>query len=389
VATLVAILCSPWKLLRRAWYPTPSNARGRLRFYGGVLFALAFLALSAAQGQTTNYVLGTAELLVGPPAGSNSVVLAVGSQTNAWTAAPNAGWLHLNPANQNGIGSANVIFSYDANPGATRSGTLTIAGLGLTVTQAGSTYVAATPVTTLAYSEIAPIGTDGPYGLALDGAGNVYTTDGYSVSMWSAASGTTNSLNSSGLENPIQLAVDQLGNVYIADATAAAIFELPHAYVDPTARTETAAAGHDALPVVLPAVENLLPPFDPSSDQSWLTITGITNGVVSFSFAANLATNSRTAHVTLLGHSIPITQGVIGTAPILTSARTLGDGVLQFAFTNNPSATFTVLSATNLMLPLSNWTIVGAASNTGSGIFQFTSQPTTNDLQCFYRVRSP
>ena len=56
-------------------------------------------------------------------------------------------------ANQSGTGSTNVIFSYDANPDAKRSGTLTIAGQTLTVTQAGATYVAAPSVaTTLASS---------------------------------------------------------------------------------------------------------------------------------------------------------------------------------------------------------------------------------------------
>jgi len=48
-----------------------------------------------------------------------------------------------------------------------------------------------------------------------------------------------------------------------------------------------------------------------------------------------------------------------------------------------------VLATTNLSLPLSNWTVVGMASNTGPGQFQFTSQPTTNDSQLFYVVRSP
>ena len=95
------------------------------------------------------YSLGTTALLEGPAAGSDSVVLAVTPANGAWTATANAAWLHLSPANQSGTGSTNVIFSYDANPGATRSGTLTIAGQTLTVTQAGSTYVAAGPVTTL------------------------------------------------------------------------------------------------------------------------------------------------------------------------------------------------------------------------------------------------
>ena len=75
--------------------------------------------------------------LEGPGAGSDSVVLAVVPHSGVWTATTNATWLHLSPANQSGTGSTNVVFSYDANPGATRSGTLTIAGQTLTVTQAG------------------------------------------------------------------------------------------------------------------------------------------------------------------------------------------------------------------------------------------------------------
>ena len=135
--------------------------------------------ISALLGQTipvtqggSSYSLGTTTLLEGPAAGSDSVVLAVTPQTAAWTATANAAWLHLSPANQSGTGSTNVVFSYDANPGATRSGTLTIAGQTLTVTQAGSTYVAARTVTTLVSS-----GLNNPYGVAVDGAGNVYIAD--------------------------------------------------------------------------------------------------------------------------------------------------------------------------------------------------------------------
>src|ERR1700734_2651204 len=58
-------------------------------------------------------------------------------------------------------------------------------------------------------------------------------------------------------------------------------------------------------------------------------------------------------------------------------AQMLAKGVLQFVFTSSPSNSFTVLSATNLTLPLSNWTVVGIASNTASDVFQFTSQSTT------------
>jgi streptogramin lyase len=526
-----------------------------------LFLALAWLALTTAQAQTTTYALGTSALLVGPASGTNTVVLAVTPANGAWTATTNATWLHLTAANQSGTGSTNLVFSYDASPGATRSGTLTISGQTLTVTQAGSTYIAAEPVTTLVSppgaiptGELPPLGmavdgagnvysadnegsfgvfeieewevtnnidadlifghdyvqgvaVDGagnvylaaPYGntifewtggngamttlvssglnlpgdVAVDGAGNVYIADAgtNAIKEWTAVSSNVTTLVSSGLSNPSGVAVDAAGNVYIADSgnnaikewtaansnvtvlvssglndplgvavdgagnvyiedtgnsaikewTAAnsnvttlvssglssphglavdgagnvyiddtgtwEIKELPYAFVDPTARSESRGAGSDALPVVLPVTENLLAPFNPTSDQSWLTIGGITNGVVSFSFTATAS--NRTANITLLGQTIPITQGVPGTPPTLGSVQMLGKGILRFAFTNNPGAVFTVLSTTNLSLPLSDWTVAGTATNMASGLFLFTSPPTTNDAQRFYGVRSP
>src|SRR5208337_4417372 len=119
------------------------------------------------------YSLGTTDLLEGPAAGSDSVVLAVTPPSASWTASTNAPWLHLSTANQSGAGATNLVFSFDANPGATRAGTLTIAGLMLTVIQAGSSYVPAPgPVTTLVGS-----GLNEPYGVAVDGVGNVYIAD--------------------------------------------------------------------------------------------------------------------------------------------------------------------------------------------------------------------
>jgi len=415
-------------------------AHGYLRFCGGLILALTWLALSAAQAQTTNFALGATVLVVGPAAGTNSVVLGVTPATGAWTATTNAAWLHLSATNRSGIGSTNVIFSYDANSGATRSGTLTIAGQTLTVTQAGSTYVAAETLTTLVSSNlatplnlpqgvavdglgnvyiadlndnaikewtaanniVAPLvsaGLLGPFGVAVDGAGNVYINDAgnYAIKEWTEENSNVITLVSSGLrgvygsaagvavdsagnvyiadfgnssikewtaDNSIvttlvaypevvvpygvavdgagnvyiadshgsgllkwmaangilttllssesfffaDVAVDSAGNIYLADTENQAIEELPYAFVDPTPKLEGLAAGSDVLPAVLPPTENLLPPFAPTSDQSWLTVTGVTNGVVSFAFTANTGP-ARTANVTLLGQTIPITQG--------------------------------------------------------------------------------
>jgi len=484
----------------------------------------------------------------------DTVVLAATPPSAAWTVTNHTAWLHLGSGNQTGAGTVNLTFSYDANPGITRTGTLAVAGLTLSVIQAGSTYAAVSlPATVLVASGLrSPTGvavgprgnvyvadnnnaivrkwtatnntvttvtTNGlvtPSSVAVDGASNVYIADTTSgaITKWSAAGGTVSTLVSGGLNEPYGIAVDAAGNVYIADTldnavkewtvagntvvtlvsnglfhpfgvavdaagnvyiadygdnavkkwtaanqalttlvttndlsspagvavdgsgnvyiadsgdnaikkwTAAdntvtavatglsypfgvavdsadnvyiadtlnnAIKELPRAFVDPTAKTEVTAAGGDALPPVLPATENLFAPFAPSSDQPWLTISGITNGVVSFAFSDSGGTN-RAAHLTVLGQVIPVSQSGVVTPPALFGAVLPGDGTFQFAFRNNQGVTFTVLSATNLSLPLTNWTVVGSAAHVSPGLYQFNAPFDSNAPQRFYRVTSP
>jgi len=77
----------------------------------------------------------------------------------------------------------------------------------------------------------------------------------------------------------------------------------------------------------------------------------------------------------------------VATPPQLTNPTMLGD-TFQFAFTNTPGAPFTVFSTTNVALPLTNWTLRGAATETMPGQFQFTDPQATNSPQRFYRVQS-
>ena len=502
--------------------------------------------------EAAQFSLGTTNLLEGAETGTDSVLVAVNLATASWTAAANATWLHLGTSA--GIGPTNEVFTFDDNPGATRGGTITIAGQTLTVTQAGNTYVAA-PSLPIYYSSLGlslPCGVavDGtgnvyiadsdnnaikewvaasntvitlvssglnfPSGVAVDGAGNVYFTDSNNgavkewlavsnsvialvpsglsdpfgvavdragnvyiadygqglIMEWTAgnktlttlvsgvespggvavdisgnvyftstyygsmveelnrANGMVTTLASAGLNDPFGLAVDGSGNVYIADTfnatvkkwTAAdqtvttldsvdlnyingvavdgtgniyiadtdnqVIQELPHAFVDPTTRTEGPASGSDALPGVLPATENLTGPLAPTSDQLWLSINGVANGIISFSFTANTGA-SRTATLNVLGQSISVTQSAEVTVPVIGNPLSLGNGGFQFTFTNSPGATFTVHSSTNLSLPLADWPVVGTATNVSGDIFQFSTQSPAVDSQRFYRVSSP
>jgi hypothetical protein len=77
--------------------------------------------------------------------------------------------------------------------------------------------------------------------------------------------------------------------------------------------------------------------------------------------------------------------------PIITISNPvrLGSGAFQFNWTNLPGSSNDVLYSTNAAISLTNWTVLGGASEISSGYFQFTDTQATNSARRFYRVRSP
>jgi len=74
--------------------------------------------------------------------------------------------------------------------------------------------------------------------------------------------------------------------------------------------------------------------------------------------------------------------------PIFTALKMLKDGSFQFGFTNT-SGSVRILAATNLALPLSQWTVLGSVGPLLNGVYQFTDIQSTNYPQRFYRVIQP
>ena len=93
------------------------------------------------------------------------------------------------------------------------------------------------------------------------------------------------------------------------------------------------------------------------------------------------------AHVDI--GAVELQTAPAGNPPLLMNAAVQAGGALSFSFTNVPDAEFTVLAATNVALPLSDWTSIGYASQNPPGQFQFTDPGATNYPQRFYRVKSP
>jgi hypothetical protein len=90
--------------------------------------------------------------------------------------------------------------------------------------------------------------------------------------------------------------------------------------------------------------------------------------------------------------SIAIYPGlkVWSATPIELSNPTISPtGALQFSFIENPGLPFTVLATTNASSSLTNWTVVGNATEPTTGHYQFTDPQATNYTQRFYRLRSP
>ncbi|HEX4121865.1 MAG TPA: hypothetical protein VH619_14690 [Verrucomicrobiae bacterium] len=74
--------------------------------------------------------------------------------------------------------------------------------------------------------------------------------------------------------------------------------------------------------------------------------------------------------------------------PVLAAPVIPPSGQLTFQFAGNPKASYSVLAATNLLVPLTNWTVIGSATLVSNDLFQFVdTQPRTNSER-FYRLSS-
>lgn len=483
-----------------------------------------------------SYAVGTTSLLEPGAAGLDSVLIQVTGSPAAWTAGSNASWLHLSNGSTSGTATASVVFNFDANTGATRTGTLTLnpGSFTVTVTQAGASYlpgglitldgsqtgassiavdsagnlyliavdgssgiallkwtavnrqytalatelgstggVALDPSGNVYYSDplanavyqwnsttqqsttLISSGLNAPKALAVDAAGDVYIADSGGIEMWTAATQQLRTLTgltgagiavdssgnvyladfggnairqwnsssqqlvnivSSGLGNPTGVAVDAAGNLYIADsgnnsiklwsaateqvttlayqqsgnypgiavdgadnvfvAGSLGIQELVHGFIGPANITEPFNAGSDSL---LAAVPSNAPLNGPSSDQTWLTVTGVTSGVVGFNFTANNAPTARVAHIAAMGATVTVTQGG-NTASPGSIATTGGSGQSASAGTAFPAPLTAVVEDGNGN-PLSgvSVTFAGPAGGGPGATFSPSATVSTNN----------
>ena len=74
---------------------------------------------------------------------------------------------------------------------------------------------------------------------------------------------------------------------------------------------------------------------------------------------------------------------------VLANPVLLDSGAFQFDFVSMPGMSFSVFGSSNLTLALSNWSLLGQASESSPGQFQFVDFGAASNPVRYYRVRSP
>jgi hypothetical protein len=78
------------------------------------------------------------------------------------------------------------------------------------------------------------------------------------------------------------------------------------------------------------------------------------------------------------------------TAPTITLAGiTSGAGTFRFTFPNPDNVAWTVLATSDISQPMANWTVLGAATSVGGGVYQFTDTTATGVPIRYYRLSNP
>ncbi len=291
------------------------------RRVGGVIVGGQRSTVTQASGIVTppptpcTYAIAAVSFSAGATGGPGTVAVSAGSGC-AWTAVSSASWITIT-SGAAGTANGSVGFSVAANTGASRTGTLTIAGRAFTVTQAaaGGAPPPPPPPASCTYS-ISPSSKNvGALG-GVDGvqvstaSGCAWTASGGSgwILITSGASGTGNgTVNYSVVAN---LGAARTGTLAIAGQT----FTVTQAAVAPCSYSISPGTQKVEAPATTGSVSVTTAShctWTGVSNVSWITVTsgatGTGNGTVTFNIAANPG-KDRKGTLTVAGKTATVEQ---------------------------------------------------------------------------------
>ena len=253
------------------------------------------------------YTIGPPDVAIAAQGGTGTVAVST-SAGCAWAASSNAAWVTV-ASGASGIGNGPVAFSVAANPGSARTGTITVAGLTFTVTQAAAaiscTYAIGSPAASIA----APGGT-GTIAVST-GTGCNWTARSNAnwITVTSGASGTGNgpvafsvAANPGGVRSGTITVAGLTFTVTQAAAALACTYTISPASVSMDNKqgngTVNVSAGTGCA-------------WTARSNANWITVTSGASGNGSGSVAFSVTKNSgddRTGTLTIAGRTFTVRQ---------------------------------------------------------------------------------
>ena len=339
------------------------GARTAVIVVGGQTFAVTQQAVGVP---ACSFAIQPGSVSIGAGASTSPVSVTAGTGC-AWTSTSQASWLTFSGASS-GSGNGTVTVSAAANTGASRTGTVTIAGQTFSVTQqafSGPTCsfaiqpssvsigagASTTPVDVTAGAGCAWTSTSQASWLTFNGAssgsGNVTVTVSAAANTGASRTGT----------------VTIAGQTFTVNQATACTF-----VINPASQNMPVSGGNSA-PITVTAPAGCSWTSVPSA--TWITITagatGTGNGVVTFSAAANPG-SPRTATITIGGQDHTVTQGSSCSYSLSSTSLSLGKNQSTGRTVNLTTTSLCTWTATSN----DSWlTITSGASGTGNGTVRF------------------
>jgi hypothetical protein len=276
------------------------------------LIALAFVFDARPVEAQCVYSVGTTSVSVPSTANTGTISVTTGTACS-WTATSHVSWITI-ASGATGTGIGTVTYSVAANPtGSVRTGTLTIAGKTVTITQ-------------LANSCMYSLGTTSASVPSTANTGSLSVVTGTACS-WTATSNVswitvTGGVSGTGIGTvTYSVAANLTGGVRIGTLTVAGqtvtITQAANSCVY-TLGTTTASVPSTANTGSLSVTTGTSCSWTAASNVSWITITGGANGTgigtVSYSVTAN-AGAARIGTLTVAGQSVTINQAANARPP--------------------------------------------------------------------------
>jgi hypothetical protein len=298
--------------------PNTGPTRSDTISIAGQTLTVSQSAPGSGGGPSCAYSVDATPQSIGAAGGTGTTVAVTTTSGCAWSATSNVPWIVIT-AGASGNGAGSVAFRVDQNPGAARSGILTIAGTVVPIAQAAAGAAACTYTVDSAPQSIGAAG--GP-GTSI----GVQTASGCT---WSAASsvpwiGITSGAAGSGTGS-VAFHVDantgaaRTGNITIAGTTVsitqAAASSAACTYSIDSAPQSIGAAGGAGTSIGVRTASGCT--WSAASSVPWIGITsgGSGNGTGSVAFHVDANTGAaRAGNITIAGTTVPITQAAASAA---------------------------------------------------------------------------